>query len=486
MTDKFDKLFDFNNTYENLPPEFYRKVELEPVRGPKLLYLNKDLSDQMGISYDDLKEYGLSIFSGKKFPKGASSIAQAYMGHQFGHQTMLGDGRAVLVGEIIDKNGNRIDIQLKGSGRTPYSRGGDGKANLGPMLKEYLFSEGMNALGIDSSRSLAITLTGEKVFRNGFFDGAILTRVMNSHIRIGTFEFAFYDKNPESLKILADYAIDRHYPYIKDIDDGTSVYFRFFKEVAIRQIKAVAKWMKYGFVHGVMNTDNTSISGETFDYGPCAFIDEYNPDSVYSSIDSFGRYSYLNQPKIIFWNLGVFAKAILPLVEDEDKEAVSSINNFLQSLTIFYKEEYYKEMAKKIGFEFSDETIIELIDKLLKIMYNHRFDYTNTFYNLTYGNLDSFEMREKEMTQWRNTWEKVLEEYDIDKNKAIDLMKSNNPVIIPRNYWVDQSIKLAEMGDFDIFERFLKELKNPFEDNEEKTLFKEFPDDFEYITYCGT
>lgn len=476
--------WNFDNSYEDLPSIMYRKIKLNPVPDPKLLYLNEELALELGLDVSALKEHGVEVFAGNEFPPEASSIAMAYLGHQFGHLAMLGDGRAILIGEQINPKGERYDIQLKGSGRTPFSRGGDGKAVLGPMLREYLMSEAMDALGIPTSRSLAVVLTGESVVREKLLPGAILTRVAASHLRVGTFQFAAHQNKIEQLKALADYAIERHYPQVKE---SKNPYLELFKEVIKSQASLIAKWQSVGFIHGVMNTDNMTISGETIDYGPCAFMDSYKLTTVFSSIDRYGRYAYGNQPKIAMWNLGRFGETLIPLVDESEDEALNLLNGELNKFEELFSEYYYSEMSKKLGisdFRREDE---DLINELLKFMEANELDYTNTLLDLTFGNLDDEVYKDESFITWIDKWKRRLTDSGMNGEDIKEFMKSNNPALIPRNFWVDRAIKFAENdGDFGAFDELMVALKEPFTHAGYQEKYRYFPDMKGFKTYCGT
>lgn len=477
------ELFQFDNTYEKLPPTFFKKVNLNPASNPSFVYLNEGLAEELGLDAEQLREHGLPIFAGSAFPEGASQISQAYMGHQFGHLAMLGDGRAVLVGEILSPKGARFDVQLKGSGRTPFSRGGDGLATHYYMLKEYLFSESLHALGIPSSRSLAIVQTGDPVYREEIEKGAVLTRVASSHIRVGTFQYALYSGDFHFLKALANYTIRRHYP---ELVNEKEKYLKFFDRVLRTQTKTVAKWMSTGFVHGVMNTDNTSISGETFDYGPCAFIDTYDLDAVYSSIDRGGRYRYGKQPEILLWNLTRFGETLLPLIDDDKNIAYDKVMGVLQHFGLYFEEAYYKEMTEKLGLFSLQPGDTAIVGKLLHFMQSHALDYTNTFVDIRRGDLEKEIYQDPTFQEWKALWDKRRTAQTQPKEEIDALLQAKNPIVVARNYWVGQALADADNGDYALFDRFLKELQSPYTDNPEKKPFTETPENFQYRTYCGT
>lgn len=470
--------FNFKNSYENLPEIFYSKIKPTVRENPRTLIVNDDLAEELNLDGEILWKSG-DILSGSKIPENYSGIAQAYMGHQFGFFTMLGDGRALLLGEHLVKD-NRYDIQLKGSGRTPYSRGGDGNATLGPMLREYIISEGLYHLGIPTSRSLAVTLTGEKVYRNGYEDGAVLTRVAKSHLRVGTFQFGIYHGEKEDLKTLADYAIKRHYP---EVENSENKYLEFFKKVMQNQIKLISLWQSIGFVHGVMNTDNMSISGEGFDYGPCAFMDKYDLKTVFSSIDSMGRYAFGNQPKIGLWNLTRFAETLIPLVAKDQDVSIELLEGELKKYSELFEREYKGLISKKLGFRKYSEKDDGIIMEFLDLLRKYKSDYTNTFLDLSYKDFKNKIYGQEDFKTWIKKWKKRLsKEGTEDENR--EFMLSVNPQIIPRNYWVQKAIDEGEKGNPEVMGNLLRELQNPFKESEEKEKYKLVPD-MKYVTYCG-
>lgn len=491
--DKFN--FKFENTYIDLPNSFYSEINLSPVIRPELIVFNKSLGNSLGLNSEELKsKEGLEILAGNKKVENGEYIAQAYGGHQFGHFNMLGDGRALLIGEqktnellnITGKPSDKFDIQLKGSGRTPYSRGGDGRAVLGPMLREYIISEAMYNLGIPTTRSLAVIKTNEKVYREYVKKGAILTRVATSHLRFGTLEYAANFLGKDSVKKLADYAIDRHYSHIKNNKDK---YLNLLEEIVKTHASLVAKWMCVGFIHGVMNTDNMTISGETIDYGPCAFMDIYDPDTVFSSIDVHGRYTYKNQPKMASWNICRFAETLLPLIDEDMDRAIDLAQKVINKFTDLYFENWISIMRAKLGLfneEIMDKAIIE---DLLNMMEKYKEDYTNTFVSLTYRkNMDRGMFLTAEFTNWHKNWQERLSRQDKSIDEAYELMKKSNPVVIPRNHKVEKALKLAENGDLTVMNELLSVLNNPYEYKEELKEYTQLPDpsDLPYRTYCGT
>ncbi|PRX24055.1 uncharacterized protein YdiU (UPF0061 family) [Orenia metallireducens] len=480
--------WNLENSYANLPESFFTTLNLTPVSSPELIILNHSLAEELGLNIEELEsKEGIEIFAGNKIPEGAIPLAQAYAGHQFGHFTMLGDGRALLIGEQISPSGKRFDIQLKGSGRTPYSRGGDGRANLGPMLREYIISEAMYGLGIPTTRSLAVVTTGEKVRRETNLPGAILTRVASSHLRIGTFQYVANWGSKEELQILADYAIQRHFP---EIEDDENPYLSLLQEVIKKQAELIAKWELVGFIHGVMNTDNMTISGETIDYGPCAFMDSYDPETVFSSIDRRGRYAYQNQPPIAQWNLARFAETLLALLHDDQKEAIKLAEGVLSDFAKLYHQNWLAGMRAKLGVFNEEEKDEALIEELLTIMEKHDLDYTNTFLGLTFDKLEDSNLSDKtEFVQWYERWQKRLDRQQESKSDSYQLMKKSNPALIPRNYRVEEALEAAvKEGDYSVMERFLEVLANPYahSSKQEEYSIPPEPSDLPYRTFCGT
>ncbi len=479
--------FKFDNSYLNLPEIFYTKLSPSKVKSPKIVIFNDDLALKMGLNFaekTDLQK--ATLFSGNQLPAETISFSQAYAGHQFGHFTILGDGRAHLLGEHILPDGQRLDIQYKGSGRTPYSRNGDGRAVLGPMLREYIISEAMYALGIPTSRSLAVVATGDAVMRNKLLPGAILTRVAASHIRVGTFEYSAVREDQKSLEMLLDYTIKRHFPAI--IDDS-NIAVSFLKIVMDRQVDLIVNWMRVGFIHGVMNTDNMTISGETIDYGPCAFMNTYDPNTVFSSIDHQGRYAYANQPNIAQWNLVCLAKTLLPFFSQNESEAIQIAQDVIRSFTDLYDSKWLNMMRCKLGLFGADPLDKQLIFDLLDWMKTENADFTNTFYDLTYQeSLVGDAYATQTFNQWHQRWKKRLNQNQKNSADSFQLMKQNNPVIIPRNHNVETTLTAAETGDLKPFNRFLNALKTPYEYNDCITDYQKPPsaDERVYQTFCGT
>lgn len=479
---------NLDNSYAQLPGIFFTKQSPSQVPSPKLVVLNHSLITSLGLKAKGLESAdGVDILAGNKIPEGATPLAQAYAGHQFGHFTMLGDGRALLIGEHITPLGERVDIQLKGSGRTPYSRGGDGKAALGPMLREYIISEAMNALGIATTRSLAVVTTGESIIRETELPGAILTRVAASHIRVGTFQYASKWGTVEELRALADYTLQRHF---KEANDKENPYIFLLQEVIKNQAELIAKWQLVGFIHGVMNTDNMAISGETIDYGPCAFMDAYDPATVFSSIDTYGRYAYGNQPNIGAWNLARFAETLLPLLHPNQEEALKLAQNAISDFATLYKGNWLSGMRGKLGI-FNEKPEDEfLIKGLLNIMEKYGADYTNTFRALTFDNIEDTVLFGKvEFEDWYKLWQERLKTQEESKDSSKELMKNSNPAVIPRNHRVEEALKAAvEQGDYTVMERLLDALSKPYAHSKEQEYYSTLPEPSScpYRTYCGT
>ena len=475
----------FNHSYTKLPKDFF--VEQLPVKvsNPKLILLNEPLLKALGLDKEALSpEAWGNIFSGNELPEKAHPIAEAYAGHQFGHFALLGDGRAVLLGEHINPEGDHFDIQFKGSGQTPYSRRGDGRAALGPMLREFIISEAMNALNIPTTRSLAVVTTGESIMRDEVLPGAILTRVAKSHIRVGTFQFASTLNDINKLKALADYTIDRHYPECKAKDNP---YLAFLNAVIERQALLISQWMHVGFIHGVMNTDNMSISGETIDYGPCAFMDRYHPETVFSSIDRQGRYAYSNQPPIAQWNLARFAETLIPLIDhNADKSielASQSVNNFSDQ----FQTAWLKGMRQKLGLFNEEASDIELINELLVLMQKNKADYTLTFRHLSSDAiLKDAIFKDTSFKVWYKNWLHCLHKQKEGEETSRLKMLKYNPAVIPRNYLVEKALSLAVADqDYKFLDDLIAALLKPYEDSH---VFSEPPieEDKSYKTFCGT
>ena len=476
-------MFNFDYSYLSLPKKFYSLTKPEVNSDSKIFLLNDQISDEFKLKIKNSEELINLLFSNKNYRK---SYAQAYAGYQFGHFTKLGDGRAIMIGEHVTKQNKRFDIQLKGGGITQYSRNGDGKASLGSMLREYLISEAMHYLNIPSSRSLALIKTGETIYRRSKEEGSILVRVMKSHIRVGTFEYASYFGSSEDLKKITSYSINRLYPEIKNNDNPS---LALLDLVMQKQINLVVDWMRVGFIHGVMNTDNTSISGESFDYGPCSFMNNYDPNTVYSSIDHNGRYAFGNQPKIIKWNILRFAEALLPVIHQNEKKSIQLAQSVIDTFDEYWKKTYYSMMLKKIGFKNHDIALYPLIDELLNLMKKLKMDYTNTFYFLSQDNFKTNQISiNNEFIEWQKKWNKSIKKTN-SLNEAKQLMKKYNPVFIPRNHLVDEAIKKAVIGDMSSFNKLLEILKKPYKNIYGLEEFMQPPSpNFEkcFQTYCGT
>jgi uncharacterized protein YdiU (UPF0061 family) len=476
----------FDNTYSKLPKSFLENIKPIPVKDPKLIILNKNLAEQLDLDFSKFPDTDLAkMFSGNSLPEGSETIAQAYAGHQFGHFTMLGDGRAVMLGEHLDKQNKRFDIQFKGSGRTSFSRSGDGRAVLGPMLREYIISEAMHALNVPTTRSLAVVSTGEEVIREQMLPGAILTRVASSHIRVGTFQYIAATQNADDLKTLFNYTIDRHYPEIKDSKTKALDLLNLLMQ---KQCELVINWMRVGFIHGVMNTDNMTVSGETIDYGPCAFMDHYHPQTVFSSIDQNGRYSYNNQPRITKWNLARFAECIIPLIDQDEQKAVSIATETINNFEKLYEEKWLNMMRDKLGLFGEDRDDKYLIFELLTWMENNKADFTNTFCNLM--DVQSIKdpiYQNQEYLNWTAKWKKRLEKNNTGKEKYLELMRSVNPIFIPRNHKVEEALKDATDGNLKKIYELLEVIKRPFIFlNNQNDYLKPNNPSQEYKTYCGT
>lgn len=479
--------FKFEHTYTKLPEVFYTRLDPVPVKAPKIVILNQELSDTMGLDFSGLSDNDKAIlFSGNELPESADPYAQAYAGHQFGHFAILGDGRAVVWGEHLTPQGKRLDVQFKGSGRTPYSRRGDGRAALGPMLREYVISEAMHTLGIPTTRSLAVVETGDAVMRETVLPGAILTRVSSSHIRVGTFEFAAAQDNQNLIQSLMDYTIERHYPELIESDHKA---IDLLKALIVRQVDLIVHWMRVGFIHGVMNTDNMTLSGESIDYGPCAFMDAYDPNTVFSSIDHMGRYAYVNQPKIAQWNIARLAETLLPLMHDDIKEAVEIAEEAVFAFSDIYQEKWLSMMRAKLGLSEALEGDAQLISALLNWMQTHHADYTNMFRDLSQADkpLDKL-YEQKDFVKWYEQWQARLQQNTKPIEASLCLMKENNPTVIPRNHKVEEALEAAHKGDFKPFHDLLNVLKEPYRDSDILTAYQvpAAPNERVYQTFCGT
>ena len=487
--------FPFDNSYARLPERFYARLDPSPVAKPRLLKLNEQLAEELGLDADALRSSeGIDVLAGNATPEGSTPLAMAYAGHQFGGWSpQLGDGRAILLGEILDQNGKRRDVQLKGSGPTPFSRSGDGRSPLGPALREYMISEAMTALGVPTTRSLAVTATGEPVLRETALPGGVLTRVAASHIRVGTFQFFLGRKDNEGLKQLADYAIQRHYPAAGQAENP---YLALLEAVIARQAALIGQWMSFGFIHGVMNTDNMTISGETIDYGPCAFMDTYKAGMVFSSIDRQGRYAYVNQPPIGHWNLVCLAQALLPLFSDDDGKAIEIAQGAVNQYPALFQAAWLERMRAKLGLSTAEEGDYALVEELLELMEVNQADFTLTFRHLANG-LDAATAGPPARDQfidptafdaWAGRWLERQQRETASVEQRRTLILATNPMFIPRNHRVEAAIDAAYQDDFEPFEELLKVMQRPFDDQPE---FAEFtrppaPDQIVHQTFCGT
>lgn len=478
--------FKFENTYAKLPEILATKLVPVPVKKPKLIIFNNRLAKDLGLDVNSVTEDDLTnLFSGNKLPSGSEPLAQAYCGHQFGHFVMLGDGRAIVLGEHLTPSGNRIDIQFKGSGRIPYSRSGDGRAALGPMLREYIISEAMHGLNIPTTRSLAVVATGEMVQREVALQGAVLTRVASSHLRVGTFQYLAARQDIKSLKELVSYTIKRHYP---EFINSKNQALELLRIVIKKQAYLIAEWMRVSFIHGVMNTDNMTISGETIDYGPCAFMDYYDPKTVFSSIDLHGRYAFGNQPNIAEWNLARFAESILPLFDLDNKKAISIAEQEINNFKDIFKNNFTKMMKGKLGLISNEIEDDKLMKDLFQLMFKNEADYTNTFVYLMNGSVPQEKLiKDKNFIEWKNKWNSRLSKNQ-DIIKAKELMTKNNPIIIPRNHLIESALSKAEQGNLDEFNKLILALKDPYKDNGQYTGLKNPAPQSEkkYQTFCGT
>jgi serine/tyrosine/threonine adenylyltransferase len=476
-----DPLFAFDNTYARELEGFYVPWKAAQVARPRMIKFNRQLAEELGLDVDALdSDEGARIFAGNEIPEGAVPLAQAYAGHQFGgFVPQLGDGRALLVGEVIDRYGRRRDIQLKGSGPTPFSRAGDGRAALGPVLREYLIGEAMHALGIPTTRALAAVVTGESVYRECALPGAVLTRVAASHVRVGTFQFFAARGDQEKLARLADYVIDRHYPELKS---QANPYLGLLERVCDKQAALVAAWMHVGFIHGVMNTDNMTISGETIDYGPCAFMDHYDPATVFSSIDTQGRYAYANQPKIAQWNLARLAETLLPLIDEDTNRAIGRATEVVNGFSGHYERYWVRGMRVKLGLFNEEEADLNLATEFLTAMEGNNVDYTLAFRYLADAALGEQERIRglfadpSAYDRWSGHWHARLSREAVAPLERSPAMRRANPAFIPRNHRVEEALSAAvEHDDYAPFERLLKILARPFDDQPEVTAYGEPP-----------
>ncbi|MDG2242137.1 MAG: YdiU family protein [Rhodospirillaceae bacterium] len=488
-------VFAFDNTYARLPEQFYARLPPTSVQSPKLIKMNEGLAKALELDAEFLAtEQGVAVLAGNNVPAGADPLAMAYAGHQFGGWVpQLGDGRAILLGEIVDKDGKRRDVQLKGAGPTPFSRSGDGRSALGPVLREYIVSEAMYVLGVPTTRAFAAVSTGERVIRETVLPGAILTRVAASHIRVGTFQFFVARNEMDSVRILADYVIARHYPEVADDD---CPYMALLEAIVSAHAQLVAKWQLVGFIHGVMNTDNTTVSGETIDYGPCAFMDTYHPDTVYSSIDRYRRYSYANQPSIAQWNLVQLAKCLIHVVEGDADVALSRAQKAVDSFLAQFEGHYSDGLARKLGLADPRPDDARLGKDLLDCMAENDADFTLTFHGLASASIENGDTSDvsalfanpDEFESWAGEWRARLKEETPDTQEIFQRLRAENPAVIPRNHLVEEVIRAAEgQGDYAPFEKLLAVVTSPFKTPEEGRYMRPpRPDQIVRQTFCGT
>jgi uncharacterized protein YdiU (UPF0061 family) len=471
--------WNFDNTYTRLSPVFFERVNPIPSPAPKMVLFNEELAESLGLNTQELKARGPEFFAGNSLFVGSEPVAQAYAGHQFGHFNMLGDGRATLLGEHVTPKGTRFDIQLKGSGPTRFSRRGDGLAALGPMLREYIISEAMFALGIPTTRSLAVVATGEQVARETLLPGGVLTRVASSHIRVGTFQFAAVQENGKHLRELADYTLQRHYP---ELVSQPEPYLALLKAVIERQASLIVQWMHVGFIHGVMNTDNMTLSGETIDYGPCAFMDRFSLATVFSSIDRQGRYAYGQQPGIAQWNLTRLAEALLPLFSDDEAEAITKAEQALNTYAEHLQRHWIAGMRGKLGIENESEDEVVLFNSLLELMEKNQADYTNTFRALSNRTTSEAPLfKNAEFLKWQREW--------LQRKPNLELMRTHNPAVIPRNHLVEEALAAAvDKEDYSLLRNLLAVLKTPFVEPANATIYTSPAANGGegYKTFCGT
>ena len=479
--------FKFDNTYLQLPEMFYTKLLPSPVPKPEIMILNTQLAIELGLDFSHTSlEAQAELFAGNQMPKSAEPFAQAYAGHQFGHFSMLGDGRAIVLGEHINPTGQRFDLQFKGSGPTPYSRNGDGRAALGPMLREYIISEAMNALNIPTTRSLAVVTNGNQVYRETALPGAILTRVASSHIRVGTFQFAALKHDKDITQALLDYTIKRHYP---EIEENQNKPLALLEAVVKNQAALVTHWMRVGFIHGVMNTDNMALSGETIDYGPCAFMDTYDPRTVFSSIDHMGRYAYANQPAIVQWNIARLAETLLPLLDANIEKAKELAEEAINGFGAIYKENSLSMLRAKVGLFGKHKEDEKLITDLLDWMQKEGADYTNTFLDLTHETPPKGEPYNTcAFKEWYSRWQARVAKNKQSLDSSLALMRTSNPVVIPRNHKVEQVLNAATNGDLHPLKDLLAALQAPYKYNSNLKPYQSPPTPEEKVcqTFCGT
>jgi len=486
--------FEFQHSYSALPSRFYARVVPTPVADPRLLVLNRPLAEDLGLEPKALEPEAAKLFSGNQLPEDAEPIAMAYAGQQFGvFVPSLGDGRAILLGELPGRDGLLRDVQLKGAGRTPFSRGGDGRAVVGPMLREYLVSEAMHALGVPTTRSLAVVTTGEQVLRERALPGAVLTRVAASHVRVGTFQYFAARGDQDAVRELLRYVIARHYPAAREAEVPA---LAVLKEVAHRQLTLITDWMLLGFIHGVMNTDNMAISGETIDYGPCAFMDDYDPKRVFSSIDQGGRYAYANQPVIAQWNLARFAETLLFLIDPVPEKAAALATDALGPFVEQFNDRFLAGMRRKLGLSSPADGDAALIKRLLGAMHHAEADFTLTFRSLAQAAESPAEptrwralfAESPEFDGWLRDWQERLAGDPQPTSDRVESMRAASPAFIPRNHRVQAALEAAESGDYALFDKLLGIVQRPYDDQPEVAAYALPPQPSERVlqTFCGT
>ena len=486
--------FNFDNSYAALPEQFYARQPPTPVSKPTLIKLNDALAEVLGLDPDDLRsEEGVKVLAGNHVPDGADPIAMAYAGHQFGNWVpQLGDGRAVLLGEIMATDGQRYDLQLKGAGPTPFSRNGDGRAGIGPVLREYVLSEAMHALGVPTTRALAAVSTGDTVIREQVTPGAVLTRIASSHIRVGTFQYFVARRDLDALKQLTSHVIARHYP---DLKDTTNPALELLKAVSTKQAHLIAHWQSIGFIHGVMNTDNSSVAGITIDYGPCAFMDAYSEDTVFSSIDHASRYAYKNQPGIAQWNLANLAQCLLPLIDEDETKALTQAQAVVDHFNAEFSEAYLDRFRRKLGLSSQQDTDAQLISDLLALMSEHQADFTLTFRGLCDQSGHDFIQqftRPDEANSWLELWRTRraadASETDTDDKRTYELMRKANPAYIPRNHRVEEMIQAAYLQDYEPLNKLMAVLSKPYSEQSGFEHYAHAPTEDQKVkaTFCGT
>ena len=489
----------FDNSFVTLSDRFYSRQAPTPVANPQIIKLNDALVEQLGLDAGYLhSSQGIAVLAGNHLPDGANPIAMAYAGHQFGHWVpQLGDGRAVLLGEVVDKDGQRFDLQLKGAGPTPYSRNGDGRAAIGPVIREYIVSEAMAALGVPTTRALSAVTTGEAVYRESALPGAVLTRVASSHIRVGTFQYFAARKDNDAIQQLTNYVIQRHYP---DCAQAQSPALALLEAVIQQQANLVAQWQSIGFIHGVMNTDNASVAGITIDYGPCAFMDTYNPETVFSSIDHAARYAYQNQPGIAQWNMANFAQCLLPLINDDEQKALSAAQQAIDDFPAHYEKVYLHIFRKKLGLANEQENDAALVTDLLNAMAAQQADFTNTFRalcNICPGNANTEQNNASFFDQfandtaardWLADWQHRLVNESAQPADSVALMKASNPAYIPRNHKVEAALAAAQQHDYNPTHELVEVLSAPYLLQEKYADYTTPPSSDERVlaTFCGT